>query len=46
MGMIPRVAPRARGGHLQLGLYEFDSAWGFVSLDFAAAADGQEPGPI
>jgi lipoprotein-releasing system permease protein len=35
MGMIPRVRTVRVAGIYALGLYEFDSAYGFVSLDFA-----------
>ena len=43
MGMIPRDAPRARRRHLSAsGCYEFDSAYGFVSLDFAERLLGKD----
>ena len=35
MGMIPRIRPARVVGIYALGLYEFDSAYGFISLDFA-----------
>jgi lipoprotein-releasing system permease protein len=35
MGMIPRTRRVRVAGIYALGLYEFDSAYGFVSLDFA-----------
>lgn len=35
MGMIPRTRRLRVGGIFSLGLYEFDSQWGFVSLDVA-----------
>jgi len=34
MGMLPRVRRARVAGVYSLGLYEFDSAYGFVSLDF------------
>jgi lipoprotein-releasing system permease protein len=35
MGMVPRTRRLTVGGIFALGLYEFDSQWGFVSLDVA-----------
>jgi lipoprotein-releasing system permease protein len=35
MGMVPRVRRARVAGTYALGLYEFDSAYGFVELDFA-----------
>jgi lipoprotein-releasing system permease protein len=35
MGMIPRVRRVTIAGIYSLGLYEFDSAYGFISLDLA-----------
>jgi len=35
MGMVPRTRRLRVGGIFALGLYEFDSQWGFVSLDVA-----------
>ena len=35
MGMIPRTRRLRVAGIFNLGLYEFDSQWGFVSLDVA-----------
>jgi lipoprotein-releasing system permease protein len=35
MGMIPRTRRLYVAGIFALGLYEFDSSWGFVSLDVA-----------
>src|SRR5262245_43559350 len=35
MGMIPRVRRARVAGIYNLGLYEFDSAYGYVALDFA-----------
>jgi len=35
MGMIPRTRRLRVAGLFSLGLYEFDSSWGFVSLDVA-----------
>jgi lipoprotein-releasing system permease protein len=35
MGMVPRTRRLQVGGIFALGLYEFDSQWGFVSLDVA-----------
>ncbi len=35
MGMMPRPRRLRVGGVFNLGLYEFDSQWGFVSLDVA-----------
>src|SRR5262245_8031306 len=36
MGIVPRTRRMKVGGIFSLGLYEFDSQWGFVSLDVAA----------
>jgi lipoprotein-releasing system permease protein len=41
MGMIPRVRRARVAGIYSLGLYEFDSAWGYVSLDFAQRMMGK-----
>ena len=41
MGMIPRVRRARVAGVYSLGLYEFDSAWGYVSLDFAERMMGK-----
>jgi lipoprotein-releasing system permease protein len=35
MGMLPRARPAQVAGIFALGLQEFDSEWGFVSIDFA-----------
>ena len=35
MGMIPRTRAVKVAGIFALGLFEFDSEYGFVSLDFA-----------
>jgi lipoprotein-releasing system permease protein len=35
MGMVPRTRRLRVGGIFSLGLYEFDSQWGFVSLEVA-----------
>lgn len=35
MGMVPRTRRLVVGGIFNLGLYEFDSQWGFVALDVA-----------
>lgn len=35
MGMVPRTKRLVVGGVFALGLYEFDSQWGFVALDIA-----------
>jgi lipoprotein-releasing system permease protein len=35
MGMMPRTRRLSVAGIFTLGLYEFDSSWGFVSLDVA-----------
>ncbi|HEY6362449.1 MAG TPA: ABC transporter permease [Vicinamibacterales bacterium] len=42
MGMIPRVRRARVAGIYSLGLYEFDSAYGYVSLDFAKRLVGKE----
>jgi lipoprotein-releasing system permease protein len=42
MGMIPRVRRARIAGIYSLGLYEFDSAYGYVSLDFAERLMGRE----
>jgi lipoprotein-releasing system permease protein len=42
MGMIPRVRRARVAGIYTLGLYEFDSAWGYVSLDFARRLMGTD----
>jgi lipoprotein-releasing system permease protein len=41
MGMIPRTRRVRVVGVYALGLYEFDAAYGFVSLDFAARLVGK-----
>ena len=35
MGMVPRTRRLTVGGVFSLGLYEFDSQWGFAALDVA-----------
>jgi len=42
MGMIPRVRRARIAGIYNLGLYEFDSAYGYVSLDFARRLMGKQ----
>jgi lipoprotein-releasing system permease protein len=42
MGMLPRVRRMQVGGIFSLGLYEFDSEWGFVSLDAAKRLSGKD----
>jgi lipoprotein-releasing system permease protein len=42
MGMAPVSRPARVGGIYKLGIYEFDSAYGFVSLDFARRLTGLE----
>jgi lipoprotein-releasing system permease protein len=42
MGMIPRVRRARVAGIYSLGLYEFDSAWGYVALDFAQRLMGKD----
>jgi lipoprotein-releasing system permease protein len=42
MGMIPRLRRMHVGGVFNLGLYEFDSQWGFVSLDVAKRLAGKD----
>ena len=42
MGMIPRVRRARVAGIYNLGLYEFDSAYGYVSLDFAKRLMGKD----
>jgi lipoprotein-releasing system permease protein len=42
MGMIPRVRRARVAGIYNLGLYEFDSAYGYVDLDFARRLMGKE----
>jgi len=42
MGMVPRMRRLHVGGIFSLGLYEFDSQWGFVSLDVARRLTGKE----
>jgi lipoprotein-releasing system permease protein len=42
MGMIPRVRRARIAGVYSLGLYEFDSSWGYVSLDFAERLMGKD----
>ena len=41
MGMIPRTRRVRVAGIYALGLYEFDAAYGFVSLEFAERLLGQ-----
>ncbi|MBI4265615.1 MAG: ABC transporter permease [Acidobacteria bacterium] len=41
MGMIPRARRVRIAGVYSLGLYEFDAAYGFVSLDFARILMGK-----
>ena len=41
MGMIPRVRRARVAGIYALGLYEFDSAYGFITLDFAKRLMGK-----
>ena len=41
IGMIPRSRRVRIAGVYQLGLYEFDAAYGFVTLDFAARLMGK-----
>ncbi len=42
MGMIPRVRRARVAGIYNLGLYEFDSAYGYVSLEFAERLMGKD----
>ena len=42
MGMIPRVRRARVAGIYSLGLYEFDSAWGYVALEFAQRLMGKD----
>jgi lipoprotein-releasing system permease protein len=42
MGMLPRTRRARVVGIFSLGLYEFDSSWGFVSLDFAKRLMGRD----
>lgn len=42
MGMIPRIRRARIAGIYALGLYEFDSAYGFIGLDFARRLMGKE----
>ena len=42
MGMIPRVRRARVAGIYALGLYEFDSAYGYISLEFAERLNGKE----
>lgn len=42
MGLMPRMRRLHVGGIFNLGLYEFDSQWGFVSLDAARRLSGKE----
>jgi lipoprotein-releasing system permease protein len=42
MGMIPRIRTVRVAGIYSLGLYEFDSAYGFVSLEFAERLLGKD----
>ena len=41
MGMIPRIRSLRVAGIYSLGLYEFDSAYGFISLDLAKRLMGR-----
>ena len=41
MGMIPRIRSLRVAGIYSLGLYEFDSAYGFISLDLATRLMGR-----
>jgi lipoprotein-releasing system permease protein len=42
MGMIPRTRRARVVGIYSLGLYEFDSSYGFISLDFARRLTGRQ----
>ena len=42
MGMLPRSRRVRVAGIYSLGLYEFDSSFGFISLDFARRLTGRE----
>jgi lipoprotein-releasing system permease protein len=42
MGLVPRARPARVGGIYKLGIHEFDSAYGFVSLAFARRLTGTE----
>ncbi len=42
MGMMPRARRMHVGGIFNLGLYEFDSQWGFVSLEAARRLSGKD----
>jgi lipoprotein-releasing system permease protein len=42
MGMIPRTRRVRVVGIYSLGLYEFDSSYGFISLDFARRLTGRQ----
>jgi lipoprotein-releasing system permease protein len=42
MGMIPRVRRARVAGIYALGLYEFDSAYGYITLDFARRLMGKD----
>ena len=44
MGLIPRSRRFAVVGIFKLGLYEFDSAYGFVSLEIGRGAPEQDRG--
>jgi lipoprotein-releasing system permease protein len=41
MGMVPRARPARVAGIFALGMLEFDTEWGFVSLEFAERLAGQ-----
>ena len=42
MGMIPRVRRARVAGIYALGLYEFDSAYGYISMEFAQRLMGKD----
>lgn len=42
MGILPRTRSARVAGIFALGLFEFDSQWGFVSLDFAKRLMGKD----
>jgi lipoprotein-releasing system permease protein len=46
MGIIPRTRRLRVAGIFNLGLYEFDSQWGFVSLDAARRLLDKEPNDV
>jgi lipoprotein-releasing system permease protein len=41
-GPVPRLRPAVVAGIFELGLQEFDAAWGFVSLEFAQRLVGTD----